>query len=333
MVEDKETFKSLIPSNDIILRFLRIIRVFASRMKPSDRNLPERLLHEAYKAESALSDLEIALLASVNIETAKDIGTMLVAKIGGEIVVSELGDLVFLFKKEKLAAFATMPEVAKKSDLEFFKKENNQQFSPKANGALLNLAGISHKSYLSLFRLAGGAFLLSAVAVIIIAFGLETDQPKKFVEYLIIFGVPLFPSGVFVLISVFSYAMRFSVNNGVYRDIQRMTIACLKSRYESGEKYFSVSDWEKQITPLLQKVWKNIEIAHIQKVMTNACNQLGLKLAMDQMGQPGNQGAVIFELESLTKRFAALAQVKQSEKLYSDDAPDEIVFESSEENH
>lgn len=329
-VKEEKFMEKLFPGNDLVLRFLRGVKIFLSRERPSDRFMSERILRAAESKSGVISALDIALLEEMGIKEATDTGARLVSRIGGDIATSDNGDLIFVFPLQILKSMKHNEEAEYSFDKEeICNLDAKGVIDTLQKGAPVNIPGVSSTNYKSLYQLVSGSCLLTLAGIAL----LMVDNQVGMAEKAFIYFIPLVPFGVFVLSGIFGYAVKTSVNNGFYRDIVRSAIREIKVRIGKGEPSFNVTQWIPNNYASLHGIYKSFTLADMQKTVENTCLAIGLDLDMNAMSMPQNRDSVVYSLANIYKSQESVNLARQSDEIsnFKKLEKEEIVFNSSRE--
>ncbi len=340
----KDKMKIIFSSNELVFTFMRSIKRFFSRTKPTDRHMPARILKIARQNNGNVSAIDIALSEEVSIEEACDLGAKLVAKYNGDIAVSSEGDMDFTFANEVLESFESKnkaderPQFNKANAVERFTKNQKQLDVPKEeclnvgpNGNLtfnskgypVNIPGISNIMYRSLFYLVGGSFVLTLFWGLYLFFKYQELNIAPKLHFLL--PIPFAPLGIFLICGIFAYSVRGAIFNGLLRDIKRAVTRKIKTSHQAEDQNINTTSFIKELKLEICKVWDDVPEEIIKKVVEHTFINLNLDVDM----QSGSSEDTYFSIKELYKRKQAINQLRNEQvKVEMSKEKDEVVFDS-----
>ena len=313
--ERASAWERWLPTNDLALRLTRALRrIVAGR--PGDDALATRILARVKRQNGSVAAIEIALDEALDIGEALSVGTRMVALHGGDIAVSEAGDIDLQFP----------PEVWQQADdappplpLEYLGVAGRKLAEPER--LAVNIPGLTLDHLGGAMRLAGGpwATLVAMAAVIATQAG---ALPVRGLDLSMGLLFCVLSPGTLILAAVAERAMRQTVRVGLLRDVRRVTVQRVRDHLAGVQQAVNVMDLTKQLreaTALARPGWDDADIAKEVEAMLA---DLGLEPGITDKN-PGQ-----WSLHELRARMASLQALRANEVRPVQADANVVVFDS-----
>jgi hypothetical protein len=312
-----------VPTNDLAIRLVRALSR-TLQLRPADDHMAARVLGRARAEGGRVSALEIALDNALDLGEAMSVGTRLVSRLGGDIEVSDHGDLDFVFTPDSLAQAGARPDAP---ELEYLSYGAKNQAKPEQQGKLdrlgVNLPGLTRDHVLGATRLAGGPLATVAVMAVVIA-GEHGDMPIQGLDLSLGALFCVLAPGTLMLAAATRQAVAESAAQGLLRDVRRIAVQRIGKALSSGEHVVSSAQIAQPLAQALLDTGHGWTAKDVEREVDAALADLGLEPeAADRGREP------VWPVGPLRKRLASLKELRangiQSAPMLG---ADEVVFDS-----
>lgn len=294
-----DTFERYIPTNDLVGRVYRALSRAHSRRRPVDEDLGPRVLLLAAHREGRVSTLDIALAEGLDLDEAAEVGSRLSALVGGRILLSDIGDLVFEFPPQVLTEIDATPDEdmwAEYLDPDPIIGRTKRRGLQKPRELPVNLVGLTHSHIVATDRLVGGTLLMAVSGMILLNYpGLLQFQlfaPLTGVlTALSTIATPLtlvlfaFAVGAMCLSASARYTARAVAIHGVRRDARRATFDVIRGALADGMDRVDLTALPDQLVRVFEPAWDDVSETMMQKEVHGVLVDLDLEPALDAGGR------------------------------------------------
>lgn len=313
---------ALIASNDVVLRAQLALRRALARARPVDPSMVARLAGKAAEGSGKLSALEIVLDEGLDEETAIAIGARASAHAGGEIDVTDGGEIVFSFPNALPVAASDSGSAA-----EVFTLTPRGVVAPI--GIPVNVPGVTLADLEGAERLCAGTAMMFALALashfgwVSALLPAATWAAPSWVALV----CAALLSGSFILTGSLRYVARAEARAGFYRDVRRATLEALKKAAATEARVFDARAFAGDLHAASVELWPALPIEPVLREVEVACDGLGLELDPERMVE--DAAARPYALHRLRERLEAARDTAPRRRAAA--ADDEIVFDSGED--
>ncbi len=290
-----ERWAALVPTTDLAVALLRALREGLRAVRPGDRDLPRRVLGLAQRQGGGVSALDIALQEAVDLDEAVRIGARLAGLHGGEVRVTESGDIDFTFAFPHDQGLAPAIEPPPYEALP-------RDASEVAHSVRVNVPGLTLSHLRAADRLAGGT-LVTAGLLVMAAQALATRGMLRTGEALDI-ALPILTAGVFAVVGATRALAQVQAGVGMRRDVRRATLALVRRGLADRTRYVDAPALTAELFRALRQAWPALELETVRQEVQNACTDLDLELDSGVMVR--NPDARLYGLGPLAQRLLAI---------------------------
>ena len=318
--QPNDSWERFIPTNDLVLRVMRVLRRMWSHTHPRDATIIGRVMARARKQGGRIAALEIALEEGLDLQAATTIGARLSGRANGTIDVTDGGEIDFVFPPESLThAPAEWDEDLHAEYMDFIPRNARVRRRDQQNRDHLpvNLPGIAWSHVKSSSRLAAGTVLmmLTGVAVVSLVPGVPLAV-KVAVDSIL----PLMAIGTFALAGILRYVTSTLAIHGVRRDARRMLFLAIRDAiakgYNTVETHGLLNDFMSAVRP----AFRSLDSATIEHEFTGVAVDLDLEPTADG-----------YDIRTIRDRLAEIEHHRQTTDVtldFADDQADEVIFDS-----
>lgn len=219
--QPNDKWERFIPTNDLVLRFTRVMRRLLSHTHPRDSTIVGRVMARARQNGGRISALEIALQEGMDLDTATAAGARLSGRAGGRIDVTDGGEIDFVFPAESLSEAPAQWDDdlhAEYIDYEHDGGTLKRRARQEHDQLPINLPGIAWSHVKSASRLAAGTVLMMLTGMIVVS---SVPDIPLFIKIAVDSVLPLMAIGTFALAGALRYATSTLAAHGARRDIRR----------------------------------------------------------------------------------------------------------------
>lgn len=305
-----------VPTNDLAMRLVRALRR-TLRQRPADERLAMRVLARARQQNGRVAAVEISLDYGLDPAEAISVGTRLVGAVGGDIEVSEAGDLDFIFGAEALAGQTPALDGA---DLEYLQALSDNPAQPVR--LPVNIPGLTVDHVDGAARLAGGPLATVAVMAATLLGG-RGDLPIHGLDLSLGLLFCVLAPGTLVLAAVTRQAVAESAAQGLLRDARRLAIARAREVLQQPAGDLDAGVVTAQIHQQLSALGLQWTEADIAKEVGNAWADLGIEPDLHSRAvQPQ------WSTGELRQRLGSLETLRSDHTVQRAANSDAIVFDS-----
>lgn len=322
-----DSWERFIPTNDLVLRVMRVMRRLVSHTHPRDSTIIGRIMAQARQSGGRIAALEIALQEGLDLDTATAAGATLVGRANGDIDVSDGGELDFVFAKESLTHAAAQWDDdlhAEYVDYEHDGGTLRRRPLQERSKLPVNLPGIAWSHVKSASRLATGTVLMMLTGVLVVS--LVPGTPLG-IKLLVDSVLPLMALGTFALAGSLRYATSTLAGHGVRRDIRRVAFLHIRRAMKRNRGTVKFNTIVGALLDTLKPAWKGLDRDLIVREITGVAVDLELEPTATDLE---------FDVSSLTARLNEIEAhrnaVGETELDFSAEDEDEVIFDSQIEH-
>ncbi len=300
----------LMPTNDLAMRAVRALqRGLAGSF--ADAELPQRVLNLAAQQGGSVAALDLMLSCGLGPQQALDVGAQLCVRAGGDVRVSEAGDVDFCFLNEVLRncqTESTPPEFEYRNPL----AEGPVCFVP------VNVPGLTLDDLAGLGRLAGGP--LAALALVAAGgplWGL-TAHLNGLEQGLIVLLCLLTPATMVFVAAVRTLVLQ-AAHQGLLRDARRLAMRSVLKGLPQRVDSLSAEDLAAKHLNVVDCADPSLTLQDVQAAVEVALYDLGLR----------PNAAMELPLADLRDRLRALQVLRQQPTAAGQVAVAAIVFDTA----
>ena len=306
-----DRIEKLIPTNDLVLRVVSVLRRLTLRTHPEDAGMVSRVLGLAHKNAGRVGVREIMLWEGLDESAAMSVGAQLVGYLNGEIFVGDEGEVEFLFPMEVLQQPGT-PDQELNAEYLDLKGNVRRRRAQNKKRVPSNIPGLDYGHIVATDRLVAGTILMQISAMLVVH--LVPNVPM-----LVMVGVdfvfPMMTLGAFALSGAARWAMSEMARHGVQRDIRRAGyVAVRESRH--GEVNFE--ELSETLHDVFRKAWPSLKRRDVLAELEG----VALDLDLDPCEAP-----YVYSTQSVQVRLESLeVQRRAAPPVRAED--DEVVFDT-----
>lgn len=305
-----------LPTNDLAVRLVRALRR-QLQGRPGDELLAGRVLARAKQQDGVVAAVDIALHEALDLREALDVGSRLVALHGGDLLVSDEGDVAFTFSAEALQAAADDPAPPQ---LEYLGDPANLAEPRKLP---VNVVGLNLDHLGGAMRLAGGPWV-TLPAMMFVVLGKASELPVRGLDLSMGLLFCLLSPGTFILAASALRTAKQSARVGLLRDVRRVTVGEVRRALDAGESWLLVDSVVSRVMQALVNLPNVFQSDDIRAEVEAMLVDLGLEPALT--GKRGNS----WDVAALAKRLKSLKHLRGQEgRPVAQGAGDEVVFDSA----
>lgn len=310
------TWERWVPTNDLAIRLVRALgRTLQGR--PGDEALARKVLGRARSQGGRVAALELMVDHALDPTEALSVGSRMVARLGGDLVVSERGDIDFLFPREVLFGDTALPDGPEPEYL------GSAPDRPRHLQRLaVNVPGLTRDHVDGAARLAGGP--LATVAVMALALlGGRGDLPIQGLDLSLGVLFCVLAPGTLMLAAATRQAVAESARQGVLRDIRRLAIRAAAAT--AIRQRLDPADFGARLFVAIERLQLGWTAADIQREVERAWADLGIEPDLNS-----DHGEIRWSAADYHKRLASLAELRAGELVLPPAGTDPVVFDSGE---
>jgi hypothetical protein len=323
-----DRYERFIPTNDLVGRMTRTLRRVYTWRRPQDADMPARILGLAKHHDGLVSALQISMWEGMSLDDAASVGTRLVSHAGGEVRVSDEGDLAFAFP-EALWRYAAL-EPDDDADLEYVRWLPDGRLARRSNQSVdsvpVNLPGLNNGHLVAAERLVAGSIIMALTAPA----ALTGLSPAAW-HLPLTAAVGVIAAGVMTLYGVARYTTRLTAAQGVLRDMRRVALNATRDALLAGRVHVNLDRTIIQFHELLLPAWGRLTIEQLRAEAQAALTDLGLE---PDEALAGKGAHVTADLRHLQRRWRAIQQAEfvVFDPMARDEGADEVVFDTAVEH-
>lgn len=322
-----------IPTNDLVVRALHALRRAFSFKRPQDDDLAARVLVLAKSQGGKVSALQIALHEGLDDNEAAEVGARLTGLVGGRILVSDAGELVFAFPASVLKELVATPDADMWAEYLTFNKLGHpeRRANQETKNVPVNIVGLTKGHLAATDRLVAGTYLMAlmglgllAPAVGLVSLPLIAYVPLAFMLVTMAFGAAS-------LSTVSRYASKRSAEQGIRRDVRRAAFLRVRMAVERGQDVVDFTGLVRELEAVFRPAWSGISQEMISRELRGVCVDLELEPVMDARAQEGRE---LYRVDGLIARMRALSGLEgvidADDQVMLDHGAgeDEVIFDS-----
>jgi hypothetical protein len=318
-----DRYERFIPTNDLVGRMTRSLRRVYTWRRPQDADMPARILGLARRHDGVVSALQLSMWEGMSLDDAASVGTRLVSHAGGEVRVSEEGDLAFAFPEALWRGSALEPD--DDADLEYIRFDRGV-LSRRANqepaNVPVNLPGLNQGHLVAAERLVAGSIVMALTAPLALM-----DVAAAPWHAPLVAAVGVIAAGVMTLYGVARYTARLSAAQGMLRDMRRVTLNATRDALLAGRVHLNLDPLISQFHELMLPAWSGLTFEALAAEAQAALTDLDLE---PDEALAGKGVTVSADLRHLKLRWAALQSADHVafEAMEQEPGDDEVVFDT-----
>lgn len=305
-----------IPTNDLAMRLVRALRRTLSA-RPADERISGQVLARAKRQNGRVAAVEIALDLGLDVSTAISVGSRLIGRLGGDLEVSDAGDIDFIFESEMLDGASTAKQGL---ELEYL-HAGPDEMAPLTH-LPVNIPGLTLDHVDGAARLAGGPLATVAVMAATLLGG-RGDLPIHGLDLSLGALFCVLAPGTLVLAAVTRQAVAESAAQGILRDIRRVAVARAAEVLGQPVGNLDADAVCAALHPQIAELGLQWTLADVRTEVGNAWADLGIE--PDLRGGSKNPRWSTAELRERQKSLEALRSGTAVKRVAGSD---EIVFDS-----
>ena len=334
-----DTFERFIPTNDLVGRVYRALDRAHSRRRPVDEELGPRVLSLARRRRGRVSTLDIALAEALDLNEAAEVGSRLCGLVGGRILVSDEGDLVFEFPGQVLREIDA--ELGDAPWAEYVEPTIHasrvRRLGVQADEHVpVNMVGLTYSHLVATDRLVGGTWLMAVSVMLflnypgLLEFQLFAPLGDLFASAaaaatpitLLLFG---FAIGATCLSAAARYTARAVAAHGVRRDVRRVTFEAIREATQRNPGFVDLTDIPSELTAVFKPAWRGISESMVRKEVH------GVLVDLDLSPDLAAEGRLEVPLDALRRRLEAARSAADAidDVVLESGRDDDVVFETS----
>ena len=324
--QPNDSWERFMPTNDLVLRVMRVMRRLVSHTHPRDATIVGRIMARAGQQEGRISALEIALQEGLDLDAATAIGARLSGRAGGRIDVTDGGELDFVFPSESLTqAPASWDDDLHAEYIDYDSVDGSVRRRMQQGEELpVNLPGIAWSHVTGASRLAAGTVLmmLTGVAVVTLAPGVPL-----WTKLLVDSVLPLMAIGTFALAGSLRYAASTLASHGARRDVRRAVFLHIQRAIARGESEVRLEKLRYQLRSVLLGAWPGLT----DDLVLREIRGVAVDLDLEPIG--ADETYAITHLIERRADVDSFRQASQEVELDFDvEGGDDVVFDSQIEH-
>lgn len=300
-----DRFERWLPTNDLVGRLARALRRAHAQRRPADADLGARVVALARRGDGRVSTIDIALSEGLDPGEAARVGSRLCGIVGGEIHVSDAGDLVFRLPQSVLQQVnADTDDDLWAEYLDFDGADVMRRSSQEWASVPVNLVGLRSGHLKAGSQLVGGSVLMALTAIFGFLpearlFGNLAPWLPDGVQVLLAWLAVAFAVGSCCLVAAARYAAARSAVLGVRRDARRAAVYALRGALEADAGSVSLDEVTDNVWGVLQPAFNKLDREVVDKEV------VGVVVDFDLEPDPDAGGALTVDLGGLKERIAS----------------------------
>ncbi len=312
----RPSWERWVPTNDLAMRLVRALRR-TLRDRPGDDRMSAQILARARAQNGRVAALEIALDHGLDLSSAISAGSRLVGRLGGDILVSEAGDLDFTFESEMLDG-----KSGDKATLELEYLQAATEHAAVLARLPVNVPGLTVDHVDGAARLAGGP--LATVAVMAVALvGGHGSLPIRGLDLSLGLVFCVLAPGTLVLAAVTRQVVAESAAQGVLRDIRRLAMARADAVLKQIGGDLDADAFAARVHAQIAELGLGWTLADVRTEVGNAWADLGIEPDVR-----GNAKQVRWNTTEVRQRVKSLAGLRSGTAVKRVARSEEVVFDS-----
>jgi hypothetical protein len=286
----------------------------------ADEALPGRILGLAAARNGRVGVIDLMLTEGLSPDAALSAGAHLSGRVGGELRVSEAGDIDFHFPDEALRGQAPERRTLRRQ-YEYLQLNGGEPL----RALPVNLPGLTLDHVAGAARLAGGP--LATVAGLYVATQLveKTTRLSATEANLALVFCVLAPATM-MLAAATRQAVATSARTGLLRDARRAALAAVQRALTGNVAWLDAARVAADAYQQMQLADPGLTLDDVQREVSVAMQDLGLPLHVDP--HAADTGRMPLTLAPLRKRLASLQALRDAEPTHGH-ALDDVVFDTA----
>jgi hypothetical protein len=326
-----DKWERFIPTNDLVVRTLHALRRFFNHRSPPDEDLAARVLILARRHGGKVSALQIMLAEGMDMDGACEVGSRLCGLLGGQILVTEAGELAFAFQPSMLERISgELDEDMWAEYIDFIELKMTRRPGQPDDAVPVNIVGISKTHLNSTNRLVAGTYIMAACAIVFFVEFLGNVGAHPTLGALASLGAVGMALGAASLGTAARYSAREAAVHGIRRDIRRAVFYRVALMTSWREDYVDLRPLPRQLMETIKPAWRWVSEDLIAAEIRGAV----IDLDLDVSEHPDHAGQEVYSLARFYERLDAPAEDFAFDEVTLDfDASDDAVVFDTQIKH
>ncbi len=310
--------EKFVPTNDLAMRIIRALRRTLAGVY-ADEALPSRILQLAKGRGGRVAVVDLMLSEGLSADAALSAGAHLSGRLGGELQVSEAGDIDFHFPESALRGQAPRRQFRPGYEYLQLAGGNPLQSLP------VNLPGLTLDHVVGAARLAGGPFAMVAGLYVATQIADKTTRLSAMETDLAAVFCVLAPATM-MLAAATRYAVAESARTGLLRDARRAAMAAVQQALTGKAEWLDAARVAAETHARMALADPGLALADVEREVQIAMDDLGMALHADP--HAAQSGRLPLKLTPLRARLQSLQALRDAEPSHATEA-DPIVFDTA----
>ncbi|MBI5610355.1 MAG: hypothetical protein HY902_15870 [Deltaproteobacteria bacterium] len=310
--------EKFVPTNDLAMRILRALRRTVAGVY-ADEALPTRILQLAQGRGGRVAVVDLMLSEGLSADAALSAGAHLTGRLGGDLLVSEAGDIDFHFPEAALRGQA--PRRQFRPGYEYLQLSGGK----KLHDLPVNLPGLTLDHVVGAARLAGGP--LATVAGLYVATQVADKATRlSAMETNLALVFCVLAPATMILAAATRYAVAESARAGLLRDARRTAMAAVQQALTGKAEWIDAARVAAETYARMAPADPGLTLADVQREVNIAMEDLGMPLHTDP--HAAETGRLPLKLAPLRARLQSLQALRDAEPAHAGEA-DQVVFDTA----
>lgn len=331
-----DRWERYIPTNDLVIRAIHAIRRAFAQRRPQDDDLPARALVLAHHHGGRFSALQLALQEGLDLNEAAEVGSRLTGHLGGQIHVSDDGQLIFTFPQDLLRNVVSTPDDDMWAEYITFDAQGQAQRRDTQSEANVpvNLVGLSKGHLQATDRLVAGTYLMTVMGSFATLLFAESAGLPLYAAIPVVLLLAMMALGASTLSSVSRYTSKSLAAQGVMRDIRRAAFKHIKRSLDSGAPRVDMGNLPWHLAKVFGAAYPGLKEEDIQREVLAVCADLDMEPDMEFIANNPDRRHVydLTELHNKLKMTHQTEAVFDEQGVVFDFENDEVVFDTQIEH-
>lgn len=308
-----------VPTNDLAMRIIRALRRTLAGVY-ADEALPTRILQLAQGRGGRVAVVELMLSEGLSQDAALSAGAHLSGRLGGDLLVSEAGDIDFRFPEAALRGQPARRQFRPGYEYLQLSSGKNLRDLP------VNLPGLTLDHVIGAARLAGGPLatvggLYAATQVADKATRLSAMETNLALVFCV-----LAPATIMLAAATRS-AVAESARAGLLRDARRAAMAAVQQALTGKADWIDAARVASETYARMAQADPGLTLVDVQREVNIAMEDLGMPLQADP--HAAASGRLPLKLAPLRARVRSLQALREAEPAHASEA-DQVVFDTAQ---
>jgi len=297
-----DKWERFIPTNDLVVRTIHALRRFFSHRSPPDEDLAARVLILARQHGGTVTALQIMLAEGLDRDSASEVGSRLCGLLGGQIQVTDAGDLAFAFKPPMLQSISgDLDEDMWAEYIDYVGLEMQRRPGQIYTSVPVNIVGITKTHLDSTSRLVAGTYIMSACAIVFFTEFLSNAGAHPTLGALASLGAVGMALGAASLGTAVRYSAREASIQGIRRDIRRAVFYRVALMISQRQGIVDLRPLPQLIVETMKPSWRWLSEDLIAAEIRGAV----IDLELEPSTEPEHAGQEVYTLANLYERLSA----------------------------